>query len=197
MFKVTPNPPDIDSVLYGDSLDPEKLKEAADRALKHYLNPGAPKTQIRPRKPSTIFTIDAAVDDETLLVEACESLASASVMVRVLDLMDEEHAAILSGSATDLTRDTNQPNSITDRPTAAEHSSCPGNDTFELQLHVAASNPDDLRKLLEIAVYELQRQIDAQGVVAAGERSTHPGGMSGTLGAYHFELGCNGGIKHG
>jgi hypothetical protein len=116
---------------------------------------------------------------------------------RVLDLMDEEHAAILSGSATDLTRDTNQPNSTTHRPTAAEHSPCPGNDTFELQLHVAASNPDDLRKLLEMAVYELQRQIDAQGVVAAGERSTHPGGMSGTLGAYHFELGCNGGIKHG
>ncbi|MNZ88888.1 hypothetical protein D3C78_1077900 [compost metagenome] len=48
MFKVTPNPPDIDSVLYGDSLDPEKLKEAADRALKHYLNPGATKTQIQP-----------------------------------------------------------------------------------------------------------------------------------------------------
>src|SRR3546814_1721524 len=41
--------------LYGDSLDPEKLKEAADRALKYYLNPGAPKTQIRPHKPSTIF----------------------------------------------------------------------------------------------------------------------------------------------
>ena len=48
MFKVTPNPPDIDSVLYGDSLDPEKLKEAADRALKYYLNPGATKTQIPP-----------------------------------------------------------------------------------------------------------------------------------------------------
>lgn len=89
MFKVTPNPPNIDSVLYGDSLDPEKLKEAADRALKHYLNPGATKTQIQPRKPSTIFTIDAAVDDETLLVEACESLASASVMVSDLtDLTD-------------------------------------------------------------------------------------------------------------
>src|SRR3546814_4375428 len=84
--------------LYGDSLDPEKLKEAADRALKYYLNPGAPKTQIRPHKPSTIFTIDAAVDDETLLVEACESLASASVMVSDLaDLTDrsEEHTSEL------------------------------------------------------------------------------------------------------
>lgn len=89
MFKVTPNPPDIDPVLYGDSLDPKKLKEAADRALSFYLNPGATKTQILSRKPSTIFTIDAAVDDETLLVEACESLASASVMVSDLaDLTD-------------------------------------------------------------------------------------------------------------
>jgi hypothetical protein len=62
------------------------MKEAADRAFSFYLNPGASKTQIPPRKPSTIFTIDAAVDDETLLVEACESLASASAMVN--DLAD-------------------------------------------------------------------------------------------------------------
>jgi len=89
MFKVTPNPPDIYSVLYDDTLDPEKLKEAADRALEFYLNPGAPKTQIRPYKPGTIFTIDPAVDDETLLVEACENLASATVLVSELtDITD-------------------------------------------------------------------------------------------------------------
>ncbi|MCJ8206456.1 hypothetical protein [Pseudomonas sp. RGM2987] len=84
MFKVTPNPPDIGPVPFDASLDPQKLKEAADRALNFYLNPGATKTQIPPRKPSAIFTIDAAVDDETLLVEACESLASASVLVNDL-----------------------------------------------------------------------------------------------------------------
>lgn len=89
MFKVTPNPPDIGSVPYDASIDPRKLQEAADRALDFYLNPGATKTQIPPRKPSTIFTIDAAVDDETSLVEACESLASASVLVSELtDLTD-------------------------------------------------------------------------------------------------------------
>lgn len=115
---------------------------------------------------------------------------------RVLDLMDEEHAAILSGSAVDLTRDTRLPSSISDRPTGVKHSSRPDNDTFELQLHIAASNPDDLRKLLEMAVYELQRQIDTQGVVAAAECNTHPGGMSGTLGSYHYELSCKDGIKH-
>ena len=88
MFKVTPNPPNTRPVPYDAfiDLDPKKMRKAADRALSFYLNPGATKTQIPPRKPSTIFTIDAAVDDETLLVEACESLASASAMVN--DLAD-------------------------------------------------------------------------------------------------------------
>ena len=86
MFKVTPNPPHTGPVPYDAfiDLDPKKMREAADRALSFYL--GASKTQIPPYKPSTIFTIDAAVDDETLLVEACESLASASAMVN--DLAD-------------------------------------------------------------------------------------------------------------
>ncbi|MCP1444493.1 hypothetical protein J3D54_003625 [Pseudomonas sp. GGS8] len=86
MFKVTPNPPDTNPVPYDVSLDldPKKLKEAADRALNFYLNPGATKTQIPPRRPNTIFTIDAAVDDETLLVDAWESLTSAREMVNDL-----------------------------------------------------------------------------------------------------------------
>ncbi|MGF6126930.1 hypothetical protein QF019_002139 [Pseudomonas frederiksbergensis] len=82
MFKVTPNPPNTGPVPYNASLDldPTNKKEPADRALNYYLNPGATKTQIPPRKHSTIFTIDAAVDDETLLVQAYDSLSSASVM---------------------------------------------------------------------------------------------------------------------
>jgi len=80
MFKVTPNPPEIDPVPHDASFDPKKLKEAADRALNFYLNPGALKEPIPPRKPGIIFLIDPAVDDETLLVQTCESLASASDM---------------------------------------------------------------------------------------------------------------------
>jgi hypothetical protein len=76
MFKVTPNPPDTDPV----TSNAQKLKEAADRALNFYLNPGALSDPIPPRKPSTIFLIDPKVDNETLLVHACESLASASVL---------------------------------------------------------------------------------------------------------------------
>ncbi|RON52573.1 DUF6124 family protein [Pseudomonas frederiksbergensis] len=91
MFKVTPNPPNTGPVPCDASfeLDPRKMKEAADRALSHYLNPGATKTQIPPRKRHTCFTIDAAVDDETLLVEASDSFAQAREMVNDLaDLAD-------------------------------------------------------------------------------------------------------------
>jgi hypothetical protein len=86
MFKVTPNPPNTNPVPYDASfdLDPEKLKASADRALNHYLNPGATKTQIPPRSSGTFFTIDAAVDDETLLVEVYESLSTARKMVNDL-----------------------------------------------------------------------------------------------------------------
>ena len=86
MFKVTPNTPHTDPVPYDASfdLDPEKIKAAADRALKIYLNPGATKAQIAPRKPSSIFAIDPSADDETLLVDACDAFASASIIVNDL-----------------------------------------------------------------------------------------------------------------
>jgi hypothetical protein len=89
MFKVTPNPPHTGPVPYDAALDlaPKKMKAAADRALNFYLNPEAQKEPITPRKSSTLYTIDAAVDDETLLVDACESLAAANVMVS--DLADQ------------------------------------------------------------------------------------------------------------
>jgi hypothetical protein len=80
MFKVTPNPPQSDSIPYDPALDPQKLKAAADRAINFYLNPGAQKEPIAPRKPGIIFLIAPAVDDETLLVQVCESLASANEM---------------------------------------------------------------------------------------------------------------------
>ncbi|MGF6111464.1 DUF6124 family protein [Pseudomonas frederiksbergensis] len=108
MFKVTPNPPNTGPVPYDASfdLDPKKMKMAADRALNFYLNPGATKTQIPPRKPNNFYTIDAAVDDETLLVDASEALGSARKMVNdLVDLTDGErrhtmlvlHRVILMG----------------------------------------------------------------------------------------------------
>ncbi|CAI8958232.1 DUF6124 family protein [Pseudomonas sp. IT-P294] len=79
MFKPTPNPPEADDVSPYESTDPKKLNEAADRALDYYLKPVIPQTI--PRKPSTIFLIAPDIDNETLLANACESLASASVML--------------------------------------------------------------------------------------------------------------------
>ena len=79
MFKNTPNPPDTDDVSPYESTDSKKFNEAADRALDYYLKPAA--LNEAPRKPSTLYFVDPDTDDETLLVNACESLASASVML--------------------------------------------------------------------------------------------------------------------
>ena len=84
MFKATPNPPDT-SIPYDLALDPQKIKAATDRAINFYLNPGALKISIPSAsscKANRIFLIDPTVDEETLLVEACESLAAASDMAR-------------------------------------------------------------------------------------------------------------------
>ena len=59
MFKVTPNPPDSE--------------------------PGA-NIMATPRTPSTMFIVNPELSAETLLVHACESLASANVMAN--DLVD-------------------------------------------------------------------------------------------------------------
>ncbi|MBK5344429.1 hypothetical protein JFU48_23950 [Pseudomonas sp. TH49] len=92
MFKATPNPPDVDPIPYDPALDPQKIKAATDRAISFYLNPGALKISIPSvpsGKSSRIFLIDPTVDEETLLVEACESLAAASDMARDIgDVVD-------------------------------------------------------------------------------------------------------------
>ena len=105
---------------------------------------------------------------------------------RVLDLMDDEHAAILSGSAPIQADE----RSTFDRTASPEDSlrHVPGR--FELQLRVAARSPEDLSNLLETAVYEFQKQINAKGTeVSVGD-------MSGTLGSYHFELRVNDKDRH-
>ncbi|WP_339100289.1 hypothetical protein WKQ99_19315 [Pseudomonas atacamensis] len=100
---------------------------------------------------------------------------------RVLDLMDEEHAAILAASTVfNAAEETAQPLAVQDQPALAE--SVAGR--YDLQLHASAQNPEHLRKLLEMALYEVQAQIDAGAVASGDERR----GMSGTLGGYSFEL---------
>ena len=92
MFKVTPNPPDTNPIPYDAALEPQNIKEATERAINFYLNPSALKTSKPTRKTGKIYLIDPTVDDETLLVEAYESLSSASDMARDLaDSNDSPH----------------------------------------------------------------------------------------------------------
>ncbi len=92
MFKVTPNPPDSDPIPYDAALEPQNIKEATERAINFYLNPSALKTSKPTRKTGKIYLIDPTIDDETLLVEAYESLSSASDMARDLaDSVDSPH----------------------------------------------------------------------------------------------------------
>ncbi|WP_367371774.1 DUF6124 family protein [Pseudomonas lini] len=80
MFKITPNPPETDDdVSPYESIDSKKLHDAAERALDHYLKP--PKEPAAARKPSKMFIVAPDMDTESLLAHACESLASASVML--------------------------------------------------------------------------------------------------------------------
>ncbi|QXI18702.1 DUF6124 family protein [Pseudomonas hamedanensis] len=76
MFKVTPNPP----IPHDPALDPQKVKEATDRALDYYLTPEALEVPPPPPKARPLYIVDPSLDNETLLVEACESLSSANAM---------------------------------------------------------------------------------------------------------------------
>ena len=79
MIKETPNPPKAASTFpYGDYA-PEKLQEAADRALDHYLKPD--NSESEPKPSIQLFTVSDSVDTEALLANLSETLASANAML--------------------------------------------------------------------------------------------------------------------
>ncbi|QZP32538.1 DUF6124 family protein [Pseudomonas sp. DR48] len=96
MKKPTPNPPEADTATDTDPTSPyvcvdtRKLHEAADRALDYYLNPSV-KIMATPYTPNEMFFVNPKADTESLLANACESLASASVMLG-------DFAAVLEGT---------------------------------------------------------------------------------------------------
>ncbi|VVM41027.1 hypothetical protein PS662_00289 [Pseudomonas fluorescens] len=75
MPKVTPNPPENDPTSHSEQ--------------SNSTTPSAADIQATPRTPSTMYVLNPQVDTETLLGDACESLASAHVMT--LDLADRTH----------------------------------------------------------------------------------------------------------
>ncbi|MBS4089942.1 DUF6124 family protein [Pseudomonas rustica] len=79
MSETTSNPPVTDPASPYESLNSKKLHAAAERVLDHYLAPE--KIMATPYSPSTLFMVNPQSDTETLLANACESLASATVML--------------------------------------------------------------------------------------------------------------------
>jgi hypothetical protein len=80
MDKVIPDPPFNTADPFSEAYIAEELlkdRAAAQRALDYYLSP-APEP--KPKKSSTMFIIAPDVDNESLLVHACETLASINVM---------------------------------------------------------------------------------------------------------------------
>jgi hypothetical protein len=79
MPETPPNPPITESVSPYESLNSRKLHEAAERAIDHYLAPA--QIMATPYTPSNMFLVNPQTDTESLLANACESLASATVML--------------------------------------------------------------------------------------------------------------------
>jgi hypothetical protein len=96
MKKPTPNPPETDAIPDANSTSPyasvetRKLHEAADRALDYYLKPSA-AIMSAPYIPNQMFLVNPKADTESLLANASESLASATVMLG-------DFAALLGGT---------------------------------------------------------------------------------------------------
>ncbi|MFM9383665.1 DUF6124 family protein [Pseudomonas sp. UV AK001] len=73
-------PPLEDPVSPYEFPDSRKLHDAAERALDYYLTPAA-KIMATPYSPNDMFRVNPQTDTESLLANACESLASATVML--------------------------------------------------------------------------------------------------------------------
>ncbi|WP_415762752.1 DUF6124 family protein [Pseudomonas sp. CP4] len=99
MFKVTPNPPQSDPISPYESLDSKKLHKAADRALDHYLKP-TDTLKTTPYQTSSMFLANPKIATEELLVNASESLGSASVMLSdVIGMVEGSARKTLQGIA--------------------------------------------------------------------------------------------------
>ena len=81
MFKITPNPPEADPISpHIDGINAQKVDAAAKRALDFYLLPKQTKPKVD-TQPGQLFTVVEEVDNECLLANLSETLASADAMV--------------------------------------------------------------------------------------------------------------------
>ena len=105
MFKPTPNPPETQANPETDPTSPytsvnsKKLHEAAERALDHYLCPGA-HIMGSVNEPAPMYLANPAYNTESLLANASESLGSASEMLNnFAAMLDTSHRKTALGIA--------------------------------------------------------------------------------------------------
>ncbi|MBV4554418.1 hypothetical protein HU742_025030 [Pseudomonas sp. SWRI102] len=79
MFKITPNPPETDNSAQTKS-KAKKHDETTKRVLDHYLLPKPEKSEDA-SKPDPLFTVSKKADNECLLANLSENLASADAMI--------------------------------------------------------------------------------------------------------------------
>ncbi|MBC8997507.1 hypothetical protein IAI51_13310 [Pseudomonas sp. N40(2020)] len=106
MFKITPNPPGTDPAAIADptspyeSPDSKKLNDAANRALDHYLLPPTAQIMATPYRPNRLYMANPESGAESLLVDATETLGSASVMLGdFAGVLEGHHRKTLQGIA--------------------------------------------------------------------------------------------------
>ena len=80
MFKITPNPPETDPTATSSGSKNKKQDDAAKRALDYYLLPKLEKSEDA-SKPGQLFTVAKNADNECLLANLSENLASADAMI--------------------------------------------------------------------------------------------------------------------
>ena len=87
MFKITPNPPEIDPTDTSPyaSQDSRKLHEAAERALDHYLKPDIPSRNSVDRGMQ-MFMVSPEINSEAIAIQTYETFSSVSILL--LDLAD-------------------------------------------------------------------------------------------------------------
>ncbi|BBP57606.1 DUF6124 family protein [Pseudomonas sp. St316] len=91
MFKQTPNPPHTDPQSSHETLDSEKLDEAAQRALDYYLKPNHGQPDKKPYKQPDYFIVAPDADPEGMLAHTYETFCSVSTLI--LDLSEDLEGA--------------------------------------------------------------------------------------------------------
>ncbi|WP_413792403.1 MULTISPECIES: DUF6124 family protein [unclassified Pseudomonas] len=91
MFKATPTPPHTDPLSPHETLDPEKLDEAAQRALDYYLKPNHGQPDKKPAKQPDYFIVAPDADPEGMLAHTYETFCSVSTLI--LDLSEDLEGA--------------------------------------------------------------------------------------------------------